>query len=57
MLTRLQLRRLPAGSVRKAWTVDDCFRGRDFDFDKPSCPIASPASVPSAVSTTTRGGC
>jgi len=26
------------GSVTKAWTVDDCFRGRDFDFDKPFLP-------------------
>jgi hypothetical protein len=25
-------------SVAKAWTVDDCFRGRDFDFDKPFLP-------------------
>ena len=23
------------GSVTKAWTVEDCFRGRDFDFTKP----------------------
>ena len=26
------------GSVTKAWTVDDCFRGRDFDFAKPFLP-------------------
>jgi hypothetical protein len=26
------------GSVTKAWTVDDCFRGRDFDYDKPFLP-------------------
>jgi hypothetical protein len=26
------------GSVRNAWTVDDCFRGRDFDFGKPFLP-------------------
>jgi hypothetical protein len=26
------------GSVTKAWTIDDCFRGRDFDFDKPFLP-------------------
>jgi hypothetical protein len=26
------------GSLTKAWTVDDCFRGRDFDFDKPFLP-------------------
>jgi hypothetical protein len=26
------------GSVTKAWTVDDCFQGRDFDFDKPFLP-------------------
>jgi hypothetical protein len=26
------------GSVTKAWTVDDCFRGRDFDFDRPFLP-------------------
>ncbi len=25
-------------SVTKAWTVEDCFRGRDFDFDKPFLP-------------------
>ena len=22
------------GSLTKAWTVDDCFRGRTFDFDE-----------------------
>ena len=44
-------------SVAKAWTVDDCFRGRDFDFDKPFLPDASPASTPSAASMTTRSGC
>jgi hypothetical protein len=27
-----------AGSVKNAWTVDDCFRGRDFDFAKPFLP-------------------
>jgi hypothetical protein len=26
------------GSVKNAWTVDDCFRGRDFDFAKPFLP-------------------
>jgi P-aminobenzoate N-oxygenase AurF len=26
------------GSVTRAWTVEDCFRGRDFDFDKPFLP-------------------
>ena len=26
------------GSVTKAWTVEDCFRGRDLDFDKPFLP-------------------
>jgi hypothetical protein len=26
------------GSVKHAWTVDDCFRGRDFDFSKPFLP-------------------
>jgi hypothetical protein len=26
------------GSVKNAWTVDDCFRGRDFDFSKPLLP-------------------
>jgi hypothetical protein len=26
------------GSVKHAWTVDDCFRGRDFDFAKPFLP-------------------
>jgi hypothetical protein len=26
------------GSVTKAWTVEDCFRGRDFDFDKAFLP-------------------
>jgi hypothetical protein len=26
------------GSVRNAWTVDDCFQGRDFDFAKPFLP-------------------
>jgi hypothetical protein len=26
------------GSVKNAWTVDDCFRGRDFDFSKPFLP-------------------
>jgi hypothetical protein len=26
------------GSVRRAWTVDDCFQGRDFDFTKPFLP-------------------
>ena len=25
-------------SVRNAWTVDDCFQGRDFDFTKPFVP-------------------
>ena len=23
------------GSVTQVWTGEDCFRGRDFDFDKP----------------------
>ena len=26
------------GSVSNAWTVDDCFQGRDFDFGKPFLP-------------------
>src|SRR5439155_20807707 len=26
------------GSVTRAWTVDDCFRGRDFDFSKRFLP-------------------
>jgi len=26
------------GAVKNAWTVDDCFRGRDFDFTKPFLP-------------------
>jgi hypothetical protein len=26
------------GSVTNAWTVDDCFQGRDFDFSKPFLP-------------------
>jgi P-aminobenzoate N-oxygenase AurF len=26
------------GSVKHAWTVDDCFRGRDFDLTKPFLP-------------------
>jgi hypothetical protein len=26
------------GSVKHAWTVDDCFQGRDFDFTKPFLP-------------------
>ena len=26
------------GSVKRAWTVDDCFGGRDFDFAKPFLP-------------------
>ena len=26
------------GSIRNAWTVDDCFQGRDFDFTKPFLP-------------------
>ena len=26
------------GSVKNAWTVDDCFQGRDFDFTKPFLP-------------------
>jgi hypothetical protein len=26
------------GSLTKAWTVDDCFRGRDFDFARPFLP-------------------
>src|SRR6185436_3559663 len=25
-------------SVTNAWTVEDCFRGRDLDFDKPFLP-------------------
>jgi para-aminobenzoate N-oxygenase AurF len=27
-----------AGSVKNAWTVEDCFQGRDFDFTKPFLP-------------------
>jgi hypothetical protein len=26
------------GSIKNAWTVDDCFRDRDFDFSKPFLP-------------------
>jgi P-aminobenzoate N-oxygenase AurF len=26
------------GSVNNAWTVDDCFQGRDFDFSRPFLP-------------------
>ena len=26
------------GSVRHAWTVEDCYQGRDFDFSKPFLP-------------------
>ena len=26
------------GSINNAWTVDDCFQGRDFDFTKPFLP-------------------
>ena len=26
------------GSIKNAWTVEDCFRGRDFDFTKPFLP-------------------
>jgi hypothetical protein len=26
------------GSIKNAWTVDDCFQGRDFDFAKPFLP-------------------
>ena len=26
------------GSIKSAWTVEDCFRGRDFDFTKPFLP-------------------
>jgi len=26
------------GSINNAWTVDDCFLGRDFDFGKPFLP-------------------
>jgi hypothetical protein len=35
------------GSVTNAWTVDDCFRGRDFDFAKPFLPerIAGTSSI------------
>jgi hypothetical protein len=35
------------GSVTKAWTVDDCFRGRDFDFTRPFLPerIAGVAAI------------
>jgi len=35
------------GSVKNAWTVDDCFRGRDFDFAKPFLPerIAGVAGI------------
>jgi len=34
-------------SVTKAWTVEDCFRGRDFDFRKPFLPerIAGVAAI------------
>ena len=35
------------GSVKNAWTVEDCFRGRDFDFAKPFLPdrIAGVAAI------------
>jgi hypothetical protein len=35
------------GSVHNAWTVDDCFQGRDFDFAKPFLPdrIAGVSSI------------
>ena len=35
------------GSVKHAWTVDDCFRGRAFDFTKPFLPerIAGVADI------------
>jgi P-aminobenzoate N-oxygenase AurF len=35
------------GSVKHAWTVDDCFQGRDFDFAKPFLPerIAGMAGI------------
>jgi hypothetical protein len=35
------------GSVKHAWTVDDCFQGRDFDFAKPFLPdrIAGVAAI------------
>jgi hypothetical protein len=35
------------GSVTNAWTVDDCFRGRDFDLGKPLVPerIAGVAGI------------
>ena len=35
------------GSVTKAWTVEDCFQGRDFDFTKPFLPerIAGVAAI------------
>ena len=26
------------GSVKHAWTVDDCYQGRDFDFSKSFLP-------------------
>src|SRR6185369_15425601 len=26
------------GSLKHEWTVDDCYRGRDFDFTKPFLP-------------------
>ena len=37
MLTRIQLPPASAGGVQ-AWTVDDCFAGRDFDFTKRFLP-------------------
>jgi hypothetical protein len=35
------------GSVHNAWTVDDCFQGRDFDFTRPFLPerIAGVAGI------------
>jgi hypothetical protein len=35
------------GSVKNAWTVEDCFQGRDFDFAKPFLPerIAGVSSI------------
>src|SRR5262249_2529381 len=34
------------GSVRNAWTVEDCFGGRDFDFTKPFLPERIAAVAP-----------
>ena len=42
-------------SVKNAWTVEDCYQGRDFDFAKSFLPERSPASRASPASTMTSG--